>query len=354
MHAVLLSVHYLCLHKQVAMKERDLRIDVLKGIGIICVIWAHLRGYFAMEIYIFHMPLFFFLSGMFYRRKKGFVWSRFRSLVIPFLLYSVAFGLVFWLQGGIWFKRVHRMSLMFPSAIVGPAWFLLALFNISVVYYLLDRLIRRSWLLLAATFAIALVFYFWHVNLPLDLRQSFYALPFYSMGRFLKERGATDFTRSGWLLGGLLLMFAVTVAYCRVNHFRFDVLCASLPKNPVLFYGGALSAILLLLNVRSFAKPGWVNRLLASFGRHSLAIMALHMPYMFLVQRNIVRMHLIHDRTANTIMGFFATFLIITAASYLLAVVIDRVTSRSRQAIGTEFSHLRRWLQARCRSRRKG
>ena len=87
------------------MKERDLRIDVLKGIGIISVIWAHLRGYFDMEIYIFHMPLFFFLSGMFYKNRKDFIPRRFKSLVIPFLLYTAAFSLIFHLQGGAWEKR---------------------------------------------------------------------------------------------------------------------------------------------------------------------------------------------------------------------------------------------------------
>ena len=138
------------------MKDRDLRIDVLKGVGIICVIWAHLRGYLDMEIYIFHMPLFFFLSGMFYRQKRDFVWTRFRSLIIPFALYSLFFAALFWWQGGGWLKPLHRISWWFPSAIVGPSWFLIALFNISVVYYLLDLLVKDKRILLAITFAIGL------------------------------------------------------------------------------------------------------------------------------------------------------------------------------------------------------
>lgn len=46
--------------------ERDIRIDILKGIGIILVVWGHATAILIKEICIFHMPLFFFLAGMFY------------------------------------------------------------------------------------------------------------------------------------------------------------------------------------------------------------------------------------------------------------------------------------------------
>lgn len=336
------------------MGTRDERIDVLKGIGIICVIWAHLRGYFDVEIYIFHMPLFFFLSGMFFRRKKGFVLSRFRSLIIPFVLYTLAFAGIFYLQGGNWLKPLHRISLWFPSAIVGPAWFLIALFNISFIYYLLDCFIKKDWLLLATAFAIGLVFYYWNIELPLDLRQSMYAMPFYALGRYLRQHGATNFTRNWKPLTASALMFAIAVAYCRLEHFRFDVLCKSLPANPLLFYGGALSAIVLLLNVRFFARKNKVNAVLSSFGRHSLAIMAIHMPYMFFLRRQIFHQHWFHDMTTNTVATFFITFILITAASYLLSVIIDHSSKYFRQELTKESSRLMHRLGGAHRNKPKG
>ena len=44
--------------------ERDIRIDILKGIGIILVVWGHATAILIKEICIFHMPLFFFLAGI--------------------------------------------------------------------------------------------------------------------------------------------------------------------------------------------------------------------------------------------------------------------------------------------------
>ena len=317
------------------MKERDLRIDILKGIGIISVIWAHLRGYFDMEIYIFHMPLFFFLSGMFYKNRKDFIPRRFKSLVIPFLLYTAAFSLIFHLQGGAWEKPIHRLTIWFPSAVVGPAWFLIALFNISVIYYLLDCLIKRKALLLATTFAIGLIFYYYKVELPFDLRQSFYAMPFFALGRYMKSKELTNIGINYKILIIAAFAFAGTVAYCRINNFRFDILCSYLPDNCMLFYGGATAAIILLLDVRYFTIATVANKILSSFGRHSLAIMALHMPYMFFLRRQIFRMHLFESPTANTIGTFFITFLAITAASYLIALAIDTTVRLSKQKLMT-------------------
>ena len=56
------------------MKSRIMYIDRLKGIGILCVVIGHLIAVFTEEapllstlysfIYLFHMPLFSFLSGL--------------------------------------------------------------------------------------------------------------------------------------------------------------------------------------------------------------------------------------------------------------------------------------------------
>ena len=46
------------------MNRRDIQLDILKGIGIILVVFAHTAQNCASGfVYLFHMPLFFFLSG---------------------------------------------------------------------------------------------------------------------------------------------------------------------------------------------------------------------------------------------------------------------------------------------------
>lgn len=47
------------------MQERDLRYDVMKGVGLLLMILGHIpvEGMVYKWIYSFHMPMFFLLSG---------------------------------------------------------------------------------------------------------------------------------------------------------------------------------------------------------------------------------------------------------------------------------------------------
>lgn len=72
------------------MRQRLVQFDVLKGIGILLVLLGHtdVVGIPKTFIYGFHMPLFFFCSGCFYRQKGwgDFLKDNVRSLLIPYLL----------------------------------------------------------------------------------------------------------------------------------------------------------------------------------------------------------------------------------------------------------------------------
>jgi len=48
-------------------------IDIAKGLGILMVVWAHIMitGWTHQFIYAFHMPLFFLLSGMLFKRLRS-------------------------------------------------------------------------------------------------------------------------------------------------------------------------------------------------------------------------------------------------------------------------------------------
>ena len=71
-------------------------IDSAKAFGMMAVMWGHIHfndisTYF---VYAFHIPLFFFLSGMVfvpekYGGFKSFVVRKVKSLLIPYVIYSV-------------------------------------------------------------------------------------------------------------------------------------------------------------------------------------------------------------------------------------------------------------------------
>ena len=94
------------------MQERNVWVDYAKAIGIILVVYGHVaRGVFnaglPMDegefvlvdsiIYSFHMPLFFFLSGLFFRfaakaGRGGLIINKVDTIVYPFIVWSLLQG----------------------------------------------------------------------------------------------------------------------------------------------------------------------------------------------------------------------------------------------------------------------
>ena len=78
--------------------ERVEWIDCAKGIGIILVIMGHsiCPDTLLYWLYTFHMPLFFFLSGLTfnfdkYYEFKSFAINKIKSLLIPYALLSLIY-----------------------------------------------------------------------------------------------------------------------------------------------------------------------------------------------------------------------------------------------------------------------
>ena len=78
------------------MKKRINWVDALKGFGIILVVIGHAGcpNWLVRWIYIFHMPLFFLLSGLMakeseYLRGGQWIKRKTRSLLWPYLIFGI-------------------------------------------------------------------------------------------------------------------------------------------------------------------------------------------------------------------------------------------------------------------------
>ncbi|WP_231401566.1 acyltransferase family protein [Cupriavidus sp. WS] len=72
-------------------------VDCLKGLGIAAVVAGHVfSGLPAQLIFLFHMPLFFFLSGYLFtvqRRRAEYFARKARHLLIPYVAFLVLLAL---------------------------------------------------------------------------------------------------------------------------------------------------------------------------------------------------------------------------------------------------------------------
>ena len=133
-------------------KKRITYFDIAKAVAILAVIWGHfLYPVMLQEVYIFHVPLFFMVSGFFLSKKKGvvrFLADKSKQLLLPYLYTSIGMLVVllitlfinetFYEEGkSIFMRRVFALLYgsgspyecsMFSVEAAGPIWFLLSLF----------------------------------------------------------------------------------------------------------------------------------------------------------------------------------------------------------------------------------
>ena len=174
--------------------RRDERIDSIKFCLIFLVIAGHVfsNGLFKDSqvgdviwhwIYIFHMPLFIFISGYFSHKKdfKGFVTSCI-SLLEPLVIIQVLVtGLDFCLTG-----EFHITKLLTPWWVL---WYLLSLvFWRAMLQFLPSGLLHNAKLVIASTIIIGLAAGFLPFNRFLSLQRTFAFLPFFFVGYYMKYK----------------------------------------------------------------------------------------------------------------------------------------------------------------------
>lgn len=150
-----------------ANKKRIKWIDTAKAIGIFLVIWGHItsgEGAVVLSyIYVFHMPLFIFLSGLVFSGKldfKTFIFRKFRTIYVPYAAF-----LLFEYGRHIFLNRNHiiykDMVLFLGKELLGwelnsdfylwngPIWFLCALFFSEVLFYFI---VKNKWIVILSFF----------------------------------------------------------------------------------------------------------------------------------------------------------------------------------------------------------
>lgn len=179
------------------MLQRIEYLDVAKLIGLALVCFCHIptqTGIFHIWVYSFHMPLFFLLSGMFFKPKNFSIKRVVIQLLIPFILFNVLAILIpvlinLVLYRTFNFPKLHFEQWLMGEYVIGPSWFLLSLFSIRISCgYIYKYGKTRS--LLIATIMLLVVFMLtenssvWNV---LNLGSTVLGLPFYVIGFMAKE-----------------------------------------------------------------------------------------------------------------------------------------------------------------------
>ncbi len=275
------------------MKKRLEYVDALRGFCIIMIIVFHSKftGIYH-HINLVLIPMFFMLSGLFFKRNscfREFIMRKVNQLVVPYFFFAyIPFCLL-----SYFYTDRYADPLFYLCAAIKPTnyplWFLRALFLTYVLYYVFDKYTEnKPWWLQTLVIAI-IVTVGWYITFAFhelkathpsiiwcefivhDIHQSLKAMLYFFIAQQIKKKGWLEF-HFNWtytiLLSATTLLLAYVLWQNRMTLFSPDYL-----KHIFFVYICAFSFIFALAVL--FAKIKH-TRMLEFFGRNSLIVLGCH------------------------------------------------------------------------------
>lgn len=288
-------------------RPRRLFADIAKGFGIILVVMEHDHfintdhTHVQTIILSFHMPLFYFLSGLFFKPQHSFstqVSARFHSLIKPYFSVCLAFA-------GLLLLKNHDLGLFVGNAYgifygtgrtlhwpYGALWFLPNLFVTTFFYYfiykeMLSRFPARWRRIFVMVFMLVTGFWvnrFFHnatylPDLPWGINLALITTFFYAAGHEIREHVSPDQVRTkhwGFILaviavtGYALLSFSGKAPVLNFFYRRYDSLFLNTAQALAAIY------VIVFLSILIEKYSSLSGRAIAFVGQRSLTVFMFH------------------------------------------------------------------------------
>ncbi|MCD8281730.1 MAG: acyltransferase [Prevotella sp.] len=273
-------------------------IDLAKGICILLVMWWHVkelysnrgftdRSYVLYTANYFRMPLYFFLSGLFFKTYGGYVDFLIRKtnkLFVPFIVFAVL-AVAYTLIWPDKLPALRTWQSFYPFVTI---WFLWCLFLMNNLFYLVLHLSENNLPTLYVSIVLLGLFGFWsgrdYIE-ALHLRTALTALPYFVLGYAVRRHTAFLSARGKWwewLTGAasFVILYYMTLRFGKAGifyvHNEYHI--------PVwaLYGGGILGIYGILVISRLLRRVPVVSYL----GRYSIVVLITHYPLIYLFPKH--------------------------------------------------------------------
>lgn len=336
-------------------EKRVAWVDVMRAVMMFAIALGHALdarptsgSMLNQYVYSFHVPAFFFLSGLLFRGKKesffAFTVKKFKSLMIPYYIFSILSILIFLVLGsvasdglGVAVKTTDLLpnlwGMLYGNGSTGymkwnlPLWFVPCLFITLLIFYWIDRVVLADGKRNSRKFigmmvgSLALSFLNYYVlgiqKLPFGLETAVYMLPFFVVGYWTGRTDMLSKLQSGvrYGLGAAFVIAGAILAF--VNGPRVGYV-GSAYNNLAVYYSSAMlstAGAVMLLQTAS-------NKLLIYVGRNTLPILLMHkFPIVFF------QMFLVDTMAKNELLGV-SIAIVIAGASCAMALLAGEVIRR--------------------------
>lgn len=282
-------------------------MNVLKALGIILVVAGHAGGLILpwFHPYSFHMPLFIFISGYFYKTVseysiRNFTRKRFISLVIPYFKWNLIYGVLVYLTNSINLTQFGRGEpLSIHSLLIEPwisghqyyfniaAWFVLTLFLVQILYIITRKafsyFIKNEFVLMFIYLLIGILGTYLATFHEMNELNSYYyllrvlvGLPFFHLGYLYKHK-LEKIDRFNSITFICLIIYQALLIYYYKN-ITFQMVWGNFGDNLLLPFLSSISGIWLFIHIAEMVDNKIKNdRLLNYIGQNTWDIMLHHL-----------------------------------------------------------------------------
>ena len=311
---------------QSSERQLNMTFCILSVLAIIMVVAGHL-GYSILTLgelfpyYSFHIPLFMFISGYFYRTSEEehpllYIKKKVCRLLVPYLIWNLIYGIIASAMRACGFTMGEAIS--FRTLFIEPflhgyqfiynyaSWFVPVLFIVEILN-LFARLILRKvgklpalthngwlaateWIMLVGSLIVGMV----TVQLAIgghvwgDYRAAGRILllfPCYQMGRFYHEKLEKHDTLGNLAYFAIVLSVQALLNIC-FNGLAFSsVWCTGFANGPVIPYVTSVTGIAFWLRIARVLTPTvGSSREVRYLGRNTYAVMTHHVMVFMLIK----------------------------------------------------------------------
>lgn len=279
-------------------------VDVLKGVGIVFVVVGHAidpTEKITRLIFLFHMPLFFCISGYLYKPLpvKRYCKKKAKSLLIPYITFLCLLAIPLYVDYGIrLFSRPPQSNLneiatftcnllyggmRMRISVFGVFWFVSSLFLTQQIYNLIFQQVKEMNVLLffiiSSMYMLAL-FDSPGIQYPYAVNTVLIAIVFFYFGHLDSGQVKHKYYPCRVIGSLMVIILGITFQSLDIFDLKFSM---NVTKYGVPFFSVilALSFVVILkefaITVCKYRQLRWAEYIFSEFGKASLVIMFLHL-----------------------------------------------------------------------------
>ena len=302
-------------------ENRNIDIDVMKGIGILLVVIGHMVWPFSTNqlIYSFHMPLFVCLSGVVFNPFK--LYKNIINILYLYFLWGFIIILLYTLLythsiQNFFEQLLHLFLGASANAFViehsAAFWYLTCILIIEIIFCLANRTIHPIIVSVLSTI-IGLVLFKMkeQITIPYNIDVAFFLYPFFSLGNLYGNKILQFFLKYKFDSRLLILAAILSFMFINIPNGYINIYRGKYGNNVILYYLQGVFGTLMVYFITTILHKK-IKSFLMYLGQNTVFILVTHQFFQYTIYSRYI------PPNANTL----KECVVITFISILMLVAI--------------------------------